>query len=162
MILWCQQVDLYSLFNHFGVTLAALLTCEVDFGATLGPLWGDFRIWGWLWSNFGATLGLLFALEGDFGGTLASLWSQCWHKRVTLGSLWGHFGATLGPLWVYGGDFGSLWDHYVMIVEALWVYEGPFSKNIHFPNRFKSFYKTTGWILERFGVALGVKWKAYR
>ena len=58
---------------------------------------------------------------------------------------------SVGGFW----SFWSLEDHFEIIVESLWVYEGPFSKNIHFPNRFLSLYKTTGWILDRFGVTLG-------
>ena len=32
MIFWYQLLDLYSLFDHFGVTLALILTSEGDFG----------------------------------------------------------------------------------------------------------------------------------
>ena len=68
------------------------------------------------------------------------------------------FGARLGSLWVSVGDFWSFWsleDHFEIIVESLWVYEGPLSKNIHFPDIFQSFYKTTGWILVDSGLLWG-------
>ena len=58
---------------EFGVTLASLLTCEIDFGTILGSLWADFRIWGWPWGHFGPTLGVAFAFESDLRPTLASL-----------------------------------------------------------------------------------------
>ena len=63
--------------------------------------------------------------------------------RVTIG----HFGATERPLRRHFG------------VELLWVYDGPLSKNTHFPNWFKSFYKVMksiwGYILFRpFGTIL--------
>jgi len=59
------------------------------------------------------------------------------------------------------GDFWSSWsreDHFEIIVESLWVYEGPLSKNIHFPDIFQSFYKTTGWILVDSGLLWGHFW----
>ena len=51
--------------------------------------------------------------------------SHFYHMRVTIG----HFGTTERPLRRHFG------------VELLWVYDGPLSKNTHFPNWFKSFYK---------------------
>ena len=51
------------------VTLASLLTCEVDLGGTLGWLSHMRGTLGQLWDHFGIT----FAFESDFGSTLASL-----------------------------------------------------------------------------------------
>ena len=44
--LWSTSGQNLAYECEFWVTLASLLTCEIDFGASLGSLWGDFRIRG--------------------------------------------------------------------------------------------------------------------
>ena len=42
--LWTILGQIFAYECDFGVTLASFLTRDVDFGATLGSLWGDVRI----------------------------------------------------------------------------------------------------------------------
>ena len=63
---------------EIGVTLASLLPCEVDFGATL------------------KSPGPTFVYEGDPDVTLVPPWAYFLHSRVTLGTLWRHFGVNVG------------------------------------------------------------------
>ena len=56
------------------------------------------------------------------------------------------------------GDFASHDGHFAIIVESLWVYKGPFSKNIHFPNRFKWFDATLMSTWGHFGSTLALLW----
>ena len=44
--LWSTSGQNLTYECEFWVTLASLLICEIDFGASLGSLWGDFRIRG--------------------------------------------------------------------------------------------------------------------
>ena len=44
--LWSTSGQHLAYECELWVTLASLLTCEIDFGASLGSLWGDFRIRG--------------------------------------------------------------------------------------------------------------------
>ena len=44
--LWSTSGQNLAYECELWVTLASLLTCEIDFGASLGSLWGDFRIRG--------------------------------------------------------------------------------------------------------------------
>ena len=44
--LWSTSGQILAYECELWVTLASLLTCEIDFGASLGSLWGDFRIRG--------------------------------------------------------------------------------------------------------------------
>ena len=44
--LWSTSGQNLAYECELSVTLASLLTCEIDFGTSLGSLWGDFRIRG--------------------------------------------------------------------------------------------------------------------
>ena len=65
--------DFIKLWGQLGVTLESLWDTFVQFGATLGSLWGHFgSLWGHFavaLGHFGITLGSLLVYEGDFGGT---------------------------------------------------------------------------------------------
>ena len=69
--------------------LVSLLVFAVDFGVTLGSLWGHFGvILGSVWGHFGVTL---VALGGGFGvtvGTLGLLLGDFDHVRITFESHW--------------------------------------------------------------------------
>ena len=67
-----------------------------------------------------------------------------------LGPDWGH----LGCLWVTFGHFG----HLRIALKSLWSHFGcmrvRFQNTLIFPTDLNHFYKTTEWILDRFGITL--------
>ena len=87
--------------GHFGVTLGALAAYGVDFKATLGLVWDQFRC---LW----VTLGHLMV-------TSQSLWSHFGYMKVRFQktfifpTYFNDFIKLLAELWV---DLGLLWDHF--------------------------------------------------